>query len=768
MNKRFRTPTADIAFTAVLILCAALCILALSYQADAEIRQQNEIYLSVARRDALYLQRDIGHLLQDLDAKLKALLDARPHGRQPQKDILRHVLDNAPYLRSISRIDSQGKIIASTEPGNIGYRLDSSDYLSHPQTSGDNTLPLDPAGHPHFLLIGPAHSGHDIADGIPLTDNGKPTPNPGFIPIIYHHLPTDNIREKLVATLNLEYLLNRIGSVIETQGTRVALLRADGLRLLDTAPADAGLLMIEREIGKHWRNGNIFGVQEQQAVDNRKWIIAHRLYPQLPIGVVWAADRDRLLEEINRNIRRNNLTVILLMVVGMVCTLFGYIFFRHASRHERERHLKTEQQRRLLENTLDACANAMIITNPDGLIVWANPAYTTLTGHTVTEATGRKPGDLEKSGMQDSAFYANMWQTIRDGRVWHGELINRRKDGSLYDALLTIAPSLDSKGVIQHFIATKTDITEHKAAREELEIAHSHLNAVVENFPGALVMEDTTGQIVLLNQYLFELMGLPGSNDYVLGKPVRPLMVFSSRAVESSEAFMARVEELRAALRPVYGEELHFKDGRWIERDFIPIRLHGKLIGFLYIYRDISQRKRHARELWQLAATAPLTGIPNRRAFFEDIEHERTRLARYPGEAAILMIDIDHFKQINDTYGHAAGDAMLSHVVRQIRKLLRESDILARLGGEEFAILLPQTNLEGARGLEGACRLAERIRKVLEDNPLNYNDIPIHVTASVGVTIMTAGDLNTDQTMSRADHALYEAKRNGRNRVEVS
>ncbi|MDR3087815.1 MAG: diguanylate cyclase, partial [Azoarcus sp.] len=597
--------------------------------------------------------------------------------------------------------------------------------------------------------------------GIPLTDNGKPTPNLGFIPVIYRHSPADAAQEELVATLNLEYLLKQIASVIETQGIRVALLRADGLRLLDTSPADAGLLMIEREIGEHWHNGDISGVQEKQAVDNRQWIVAHRLYPQLLIGVVWAADRDHLLEGINRSIRRNNLTVILLMVVGMVCTLFGYIFFRHASRHERERHFRTEQQRRLLENTLNACANAIIITRPDGIIEWANPAYTTLTGYTIAEAMGRSPGDLERSGIQDRVFYAHMWQTIRDGRVWHGELVNRRKDGSLYDALLTIAPSLDNNGVIQHFIATKTDFTEHKAARAELEIAHSHLNAVVENFPGALVMEDTQGRIVLLNQYLFELMGLPGTNDYVLGKPIQPLMLFSSRAVESNQVFMDRVDALRAALRPVYGEELNFKDGRWIERDFIPIHLHNNLIGFLYIYRDISQRKRHARELWQLATSDPLTGIANRRAFFEDIERERARLARYPGEAAVLMIDIDHFKQINDTYGHAAGDAMLGHVVRQMRKLLRESDILARLGGEEFAILLPQANLEGALGL------AERIRKVLEDNPLNYNDIPIHVTTSVGVTIMTASDLNTDQTMSRADHALYEAKRNGRNRVEA-
>jgi diguanylate cyclase (GGDEF)-like protein/PAS domain S-box-containing protein len=355
-----------------------------------------------------------------------------------------------------------------------------------------------------------------------------------------------------------------------------------------------------------------------------------------------------------------------------------------------------------------------------------------------------------------------MWQTILSGRVWHGELTNRRKDGTFYDELLTISPALDSDGVIQNFIATKEDFTQQKAAREELEIAHSHLNAVVENFPGSLIMEDLRGHIVLLNQYVFELLGLPGTEEYVLGKPIHPLMVFSSHVAENSRAFLDRVEELRAAARPSYGEEIHFKDGRWIERDFIPIRLHESLIGFLYIYRDISQRKRHARELWQLATSDPLTGIPNRRAFFESIEHERARLTRYPGEAAVLMIDIDHFKQINDTHGHAAGDAVLCHTVRQIRKLLRESDMLARLGGEEFAILLPQASREGALGL------AERVRKVLEDTPLIYNDVPIHVTASVGVTIMSHTDSSTDKTLSRADHALYEAKRNGRNRVEIA
>lgn len=749
MNKRFRYFTADIAFGAVLVSCLALIVLALSYRSDAEIRHQSRVYFSIAERDAAYIVRDIGQLFQDIDHELTALLDTAP-GRQTHPDVLRHVLDKAPYLHSISFIDPQGRVLASSLPANVGHVLD-------PQT-----CPPQPTSPENRLLIGPAHAGRDLVDGTPLA-RGAETPDSGFIPIIRHHQTDGGGQQTLVATLGLAHLARQTASALETSGTRVALLRADGLRLHGAGPVDAGLSIIERNIGERWQHDETpAAVQALEAIDNRQWIVAHQRHPTLPFGVIWATDRDSLADADRHPMQRNDLTVMLLIIAGMVCALFGYLFFRAASQHERARHFKTETQRRLLENTLNACANAVVITRPDGVIEWVNPAYTALTGYTAAESIGHNPRELSKSGIQDSSFYAQMWQTIGSGHVWRGELVNRRKDDSLYDELLTISPAPDGNGVIQHFIATKEDVTEHKAAREELEIAHSHLNAVVENFPGALIMEDTLGRIILLNQSVFDLLGLPGSNDYVLGRPIHPLMVFASHVAEESQAFMERIEELRAASRPFYGEEIHFKDGRWVERDFIPIRLHDSLIGFLYIYRDISQRKRHARELWQLATSDPLTGIPNRRTFFEHIERERARLSRYPGEAAILMIDIDHFKQVNDSHGHAAGDAMLCHIVRQVRKLLRESDILARLGGEEFAALLPQASREGALGL------AERVRKMLEDNPLLYNDTPIHVTASIGVTIMTAQDLNTDQILSRADHALYDAKRKGRNRVEAS
>ena len=750
LNKRFRFLTADFAFAAVFTLCAALCALVYLYQSEAQTSQENAVQLSIAQRDVAYLSHDIGLLIQNIDDSLKTLLDAAAH-KPIHADTLWKAMNNAPYLNSVSLLDPQGKVIASTTAANIGQTFDINTHPVYPQSNGD------------LSRIGSTYVGHDLSDGKPLTDNAKNTPNQGFIPIIYTRPPEGNKPENtLVATLNLEYLLKRITSIPGTSSARIAVLRTDGLRLLDTMPTDVGMLLFERETVARWQRGKAADAREVTTIDARRWIVAYRLHPQLPIAVTWAVDRDNLLKDAFLKIQRDNMTTLLLMVVGMACVLFAYLFFRHANRHQRKRIANIETQRGLLESSLNACTSAIVITKPDGLIEWCNPAFSALTGYTIAEAVGQYPGSLCKSGKQSKAFYAHMWQTIRAGRVWRGELVNQRKDGSLYDELLTIAPALDSDNVIQHFIATKEDFTQQKAAREELEIAHSHLNAVVENFPGSLVMEDLQGSIVLLNQNLFELLGLPGTEEYVLNKPIHPLMAFSSHVAENSQAFLSRIEELRTAGRPAYGEEIHFKDGRWVERDFIPIRLHDNLIGFLYIYRDISQRKRHARELWQLATSDPLTGIPNRRAFFESIEHERARLTRYPGEAAVLMIDIDHFKQINDTSGHAAGDAVLCHIVRQVRKLLREPDILARLGGEEFAILLPKTSREGALGL------AERVRKVLEDTPLIYNDVPIHVTASVGVTIMSHTDPNTDKTLSRADHALYEAKRNGRNRVEIS
>ncbi|WP_374580459.1 CHASE domain-containing protein [Pseudoduganella sp.] len=176
---------------------------------------------------------------------------------------------------------------------------------------------------------------------------------------------------------------------------------------------------------------------------------------------------------------------------------------------------------------------------------------------------------------------------------------------------------------------------------------------------------------------------------------------------------------------------------------------------------DITERKRLNDELVQLATTDFLTGLPNRREFMARLESEQARLQRdVGGRAAVLMLDIDHFKNINDAHGHDWGDAVLRHLAGLMRDSQRKIDMLGRVGGEEFAILLPGADMEAARAF------AERLRQRIADTPLQHNGSSIAITVSIGIAGMAPADRSGDAALVRADHALYRAKRAGRNRVE--
>lgn len=175
------------------------------------------------------------------------------------------------------------------------------------------------------------------------------------------------------------------------------------------------------------------------------------------------------------------------------------------------------------------------------------------------------------------------------------------------------------------------------------------------------------------------------------------------------------------------------------------------------LQEEIRERKKAEVELGRLATTDPLTLLFNRRKFDELLEYEMERDRRYRSGLSILFCDIDNFKRINDKFGHDVGDSILSTFASKVKNSVRKSDIVARWGGEEFVLLIPNTTAEIAR------TIAEKIRKMIENT-----DFPIvgKVTASFGVTHMLGED-NRDTVIKRADEALYSAKEKGRNRVEV-
>ncbi len=411
----------------------------------------------------------------------------------------------------------------------------------------------------------------------------------------------------------------------------------------------------------------------------------------------------------------------------------------------------------LQSHALDAAANAIVITDTRPGIIWTNAAFTHLTGYTQEEALGRRPADLVRSGLQDQKFYQHMWDTILSGQVWHGELINKRRDGSLYDEELTITPvSVDSEKTT-HFIAIKQDITARKAAERALRESEDSYRGLFHSVTEAIFIIDESGYILDVNrgaesmygyrhdEFLgctLERMEAPGLNDREqLTLHFRDTLAGKTQRLE----FWGRRKNGQ-----IFPSEASLNRGRHFGRNVI-----------IAVARDVTEHKALEDSLRHLAATDTLTGLANRRRFLEQMNQTLARFQRHASPTALLMVDLDWFKRVNDHYGHATGDEVLRHVARGMTTGLRRGDLIGRLGGEEFAILLADTNAAGAH------EFAERLRQRIAAEPTQTEQAEIPITLSIGVTAYSPTDAGIDTILARADRALYRAKAHGRNRVEM-
>ncbi|MGA4320297.1 diguanylate cyclase [Ectopseudomonas hydrolytica] len=189
-------------------------------------------------------------------------------------------------------------------------------------------------------------------------------------------------------------------------------------------------------------------------------------------------------------------------------------------------------------------------------------------------------------------------------------------------------------------------------------------------------------------------------------------------------------------------------------------RLQGLVQRVADMEREAQQFREHIEEQRQKSLLDPLTGLPNRAAWSERLELEVARRARYGGELLLAVLDVDHFKRINDGYGHLAGDRVLKIIAGELHKRLRKTDFIARFGGEEFVLLIPATPLEGGM------QLLETLRAAIEACPFHFKGEPVTITLSTGLAEFRDGE-SAEAVFERADQALYRAKGNGRNRVEL-
>jgi two-component system cell cycle response regulator len=246
--------------------------------------------------------------------------------------------------------------------------------------------------------------------------------------------------------------------------------------------------------------------------------------------------------------------------------------------------------------------------------------------------------------------------------------------------------------------------------------------------------------IVYVNPAFTALTGY--NADEVIGRSTRLL-----HGPNTDPQTVAAVRAAMEAQRPIRVELLNYG--------------YGRVTHFATIGRDLSATKQLQQELRLMASTDPLTGLLNRRRFLEQAESEFLRSQRYQHELAVVMLDIDHFKTINDTHGHFVGDQVLIAMSRATENLLRGTDIMGRWGGEEFVILMPETPIAGA------AILAERLREALARLTVDTAAGTLRFTISAGVTARSGPDAAITDIMQRADTALYAAKHHGRNRIQV-
>lgn len=245
--------------------------------------------------------------------------------------------------------------------------------------------------------------------------------------------------------------------------------------------------------------------------------------------------------------------------------------------------------------------------------------------------------------------------------------------------------------------------------------------------------------------------------------PVERLVDLDMKTLNDQRILSALQTALDGTTATYEGEYLTTLSNKriWISMSCSPLPgPRTKKYGAIAIVEDITERRRDEQLLENLAKTDSLTGLHNRRSFMDIAEKELSRTTRYGDPLAVMMIDIDHFKAINDTHGHRVGDSVLTAFGTLCQQTLRPFDTIGRLGGEEFAILLPRANRDQAMGV------GERVRQAIERAHFaQERGVPLHITVSIGVAEICGAMTNIDTLLNQADTALYEAKHAGRNRV---
>ncbi|MDX8387846.1 MAG: diguanylate cyclase [Ghiorsea sp.] len=489
---------------------------------------------------------------------------------------------------------------------------------------------------------------------------------------------------------------------------------------------------------------------QQRIKDDRKSSIMHNLWITLIIGVfLFILIRKQILiplENLNDATKRmseGDFTHCIAIEHQNELGMLG-----HSTNLMMENLLQTTVSKDYVESIMDAMGEMLFTTDTKGLILSANPAALERLQYTQAEIEQKHISTISSTILKQQV------EIMTDKPIKNIECSFMHHDGTTVPTLVTISALVSAAGKQQGIVYTATDITHLKQVEHELQLAAK----VMENDSNAILICDDKGTIVLVNPAFTEITGY--SREEAIGNNPRMLQ----SGIQGKEFYQK--------LWSTVLNQGSWKGEIWNKRkngEIFPESLsittiknnEGEITNFVSLFTDITQQKYEEKKLTHMAHHDALTGLPNRILFGDRLTHAIEHHQRDKKQLAVLFIDIDGFKGINDTHGHDIGDALLVQIAQSISSVIRQSDTVARIGGDEFVIILEHLNYIG-----NATVTADKIIQVFQQ-PIIIKGLPCSVGVSIGIAMHPEDSGDADTLVKKADTAMYHAKTTGKMKYSI-
>lgn len=437
----------------------------------------------------------------------------------------------------------------------------------------------------------------------------------------------------------------------------------------------------------------------------------------------------------------------------------GAVLFTMRDLTDRRRFELARSRESRLRSLVHNAAAVTILVTPGGVVESASGALSRVLGHDPELVEGHLLADLVSEDDRPA-----LSQALRDATVGASttnpvsvrlEMLRQGSSAPIPFELTLV--NLTDDPTIGGFVITGHDVTAQASIELELRKTLSLLTATLNSTADGILVVDKSGAITSVNRLFAEMWHLPDS--IIETRDDAAVLEFVTDQLVRPDEFLTKVGEVYANPEAESHDTLEFKDGRVFERHSMAQRVDGSVVGRVWSFRDVTDRKRLENELSFQAFHDSLTGLANKALFQDCLQRATTRLERTENHLAVLFLDLDDFKTVNDRLGHLAGDDLLKVAAETLVGCLRKVDIAARLGGDEFAVLA-----DDLAQPSDVIELTERILTAFRQ-PFTIGSTEVSATVSIGVAFDAAG-VTSDQLLRNADLAMYAAKERGKNRYE--